>query len=443
MADHALFLDRWVCERTGIKFSDPDSLEKYQVEGVKRTLAIAREKSRFYSKYLSGTDIDGFKTLADLEKLPFTTPKDIAGQTPQFACVSQSEVDRIFTLKTSGTTGVSKRICFTREELLMTRDYFGAILSSIITPGSGCLIFFPGNAPLSAGDLIRGAVADAGATAVVHGFVSDFQGASAAVRQSAPEVIIGLPVQMQALGEFMAQSKQGVPRVPYFILTGDHVAPVTAKRIETMFNSRVLSQYGLTETGFGAAVQCTKGRDLHVRSPHLVVEIVDIKTGKVLPEGVFGEVVVTTLERRAMPLIRYRTGDLSRRLDSPCPCGSPFPRLDRVKSRFGQGIRLETGRILSMADLDDVLFDLPGVVDFSAAGKGDTQQTLDIRVAGLDKNLSRQAVKAAVKQIDGVKDAVDSGRMRLGKIEVRVLDNYGLSPAKRIIMTKDKEAGCL
>lgn len=442
MADPFSFIDRWVCGCIGIDIGpfNPNSLATYQVAAVKRTLVRAREKSRFYREHLSEKDIADFRTMADLEKLPFTTPLDMAGPLPRFACVSQAEVDRIFTLETSGTTGVSKRIYFTREELLMTRDYFAAILSQIMDPGAVCLVFFPGNAPLSAGDLIRSAVEDAGAIAIVHGPVSNLDRAAAAVQRYGPGVIIGLPVQMLALGEFMALGKQRVPRVPHFILTGDHVSPVVAKRIQTLFNSRVMSQYGLTETGFGAAVQCPSGQGLHIRFPHLVIEIVDPETGERLPAEEPGEVVVTTLDRQAMPLVRYRTGDLSRLLDTPCACGSPFPRLDRVKSRFAQGLSLETGAILSMADLDDALFALPGVVDFTACRRGRHPQVLDMDVAALDPNLSPQAVKRAVEQIDGVKAAIDSGRICFGYIEIRAFDKFNkfnFSRGKRMIMTEE------
>lgn len=446
MADSFSFIDRWVCECTGMDIAllNPNSLETYQVAAVKRTLVRAREKSRFYREHLSEKDIADFRIMADLEKLPFTTPLDMAGQAQQFACVSQAAVDRIFTLKTSGTTGVSKRIYFTREELLMTRDYFAAILSQIMKPGAVCLSFFPGNAPLSAGDLIRSAAGDAGGIGIVHGPVSNLERAAAAIKRYAPGVIIGLPVQMLALGEFMGLGKQRVPRVPYFILTGDHVSPMVAERIQNLFNSRVMSQYGLTETGFGAAVQCPSGQGLHIRFPHLLIEIIDPVTGKTLPAEEPGELVVTTLERQAMPLVRYRTGDLSRLLDTPCVCGSPFPRLDRVKNRFAQGLSLESGAILSMADLDDALFALPGVVDFTACRKGHHPQVLDMDVAALDQNLSRQAVEGAVEQIGGIKTAIDSGRICFGHIEIHAFDKsdrLSFSRAKRMIMAEESCSG--
>lgn len=130
--------------------------------------------------------------------------------------------------------------------------------------------------------------------------------------------------------------------------------------------------------------------------------------------------------------------------NTPCVCGSPFPRLDRVKSRFAQGLSLESGAILSMADLDDALFALPGVVDFTARRKGNHPQVLDMDVAALDQNLSRQAVEGAVEQIGGIKTAIDSGRICFGHIEIHAFDKsdrLNFSRAKRMIMAEESCSG--
>ncbi len=445
MAEFDGFLDTWVCRQTGLSTPDPGRLEKFQMAALKKTLAWAKAHSRFYSRHLGCVDINKFSSMDHLSLGPFTTPEDISVSGPKFACMSQAQVDRIFTLETSGTTGPAKRICFTSEELMMTRHYFSAILSGVLEPGRTCLIFFPGTRPLSAGELIARAAADAGGNPLVHGPVMDFKKAALVLQKESPGVIIGLPVQMLALGEYMAAQGLEIPKVPFFILTGDHVSPVLARRVEERFNARVLSQYGLTETGFGAAMQCPSGSGLHLRYPHLVIEIVDPETGRALPPGSWGEVVVTTLSRQAMPLIRYRTGDISRWLAGDCACGSPFPRLDRVKSRELSGLPLDSGCRLSMADLDDALFTLPGVVDFFARVHSDSDRVLlemDIFVAG--PSLTGQAVTLAVEKINGVKKAMDSGRLELGEFQIRPFPPENVNPGKRMIqLTQTQESKSL
>ena len=92
-------------------------------------------------------------------------------------------------------------------------------------------------------------------------------------------------------------------------------------------------EYGMTETGLAGAVGCTLGGGYHPWSSDLYYEVVDPETGAVLPDGQEGELTVTTLGRRGMPLIRYRTGDISRILPGPCPCGSVLPHMARVGDR--------------------------------------------------------------------------------------------------------------
>ena len=441
MADFNGFLDTWVCGQTGLSTPDPGRLEKFQMDALKETLAWAKARSLFYSRHLGCVDINKLSSMDHLSLGPFTTPEDISVSGPKFACMSQAQVDRIFTLETSGTTGPAKRICFTSEELMMTRRYFSAILSAVLEPGRTCLIFFSGTRPLSAGELIARAAADAGGNPLVHGPVMDFKKAAQVLQKESPGVIIGLPVQMLALGEFMAAQGLEIPNVSFFILTGDHVSPVLAKKVEARFNARVLSQYGLTETGFGAAVQCPSGGGLHLRYPHLVIEIVDPATGATLRAGEWGEVVVTPLSRRAMPLIRYRTGDISRWLDEPCACGSPFPRLDRVKSRELSGLPLDSGCRLSMADLDDALFSLSGVVDFSTRVHSEPGRhilDMDIFVAG--QTLTGKEVKSAIEKIGGVKQTMDSGRLDLGEFQIRSFSPETVNPGKRMIQLTQTQA---
>ena len=100
-----------------------------------------------------------------------------------------------------------------------------------------------------------------------------------------------------------------------------------------VWRCRVNEHYGMTETALGGAVGCPVPGGYHIWASDLYYEIVDPDTGLPLPEGEEGETVVTTLMREAMPLIRYRTGDISRFVPGPCPCGSVLPRLERVRSR--------------------------------------------------------------------------------------------------------------
>jgi phenylacetate-coenzyme A ligase PaaK-like adenylate-forming protein len=123
--------------------------------------------------------------------------------------------------------------------------------------------------------------------------------------------------------------------------------------------SKLYPHYGSRECGLGGAVTCPAFEGMHLRENHIIPEIID-KQGNVLPDGEYGELVITTIGAEAMPLIRYRTGDYTRILP-PCKCGSLTRRLDRVSRREGE---------LSMETLDSRLFHIPELVDYLASFDG-------------------------------------------------------------------------
>lgn len=434
---NAPFLDTWITRTMGIPFSSSARLEAFesrQLAALNRTIIHAREHSRFYKQSFSGIKDVPLRELKDMAALPFTRPADIQENPKGFLALSQGEISRIVTLNTSGTTAAPKRIFFTDEDLGRVVDFFTAVLTSIMNPGETGLIFLPGDTRASAGDLIRKAMQAVQARPKVPGIIRDFGPAADLVRSTRPSLLIGMPVQILALSEYM-KSTGILPDIAHVILTADHVPAPLVDRVEDLLGAKVLNHYGMTEIGFGGAIQCPLRENLHLRHPDLFFEIVD-PAGKPLPPGQWGEIVVTTLNRMGMPLIRYRTGDVSRILDTPCACGSPFPRLDQVRNR--RRVHADTaGRHgLTMADLDDLLFSLPGVVDFTACinDKTDSEQgipTLDIELMGLEPLTQRIHIDPGT--LPGLTMALETGRLRMGRITVRAFDFRNTYVTKRQI----------
>ena len=136
--------------------------------------------------------------------------------------------------------------------------------------------------------------------------------------------------------------------------------------------------YGSREMGLGGAVTCPAFQGMHLRENDIIGEIVDEK-GKAVPEGEWGELTVTLIEAGAMPLIRYRTGDISRFLPGICPCGCCLRRLDSV-SRIGEGREME--------ELDDYIFQIPWIVDYRISRKG---EILEIEGLTTEKGIEEKA----------------------------------------------------
>ncbi len=135
----------------------------------------------------------------------------------------------------------------------------------------------------------------------------------------------------------------------------------TRRRIEALWGLKAYNSYGLSEmNGPGVAFECQAQRGMHVWEDAFVVEIVDPKTGLPAPEGEVGELVISSLTREGMPILRYRTRDLTRFLPGACPCGRAHRRLDRISGRVDDMIILKGVNIYPM-QVEAILMSMPEV----------------------------------------------------------------------------------
>jgi phenylacetate-CoA ligase len=133
------------------------------------------------------------------------------------------------------------------------------------------------------------------------------------------------------------------------------------RKIEEIYGLKAYNSYGLSEMcGPGVAFECLLQNGLHLWEDHFYPEIIDPLSGRVLPEGEEGELVLTTLKREAMPLIRYRTGDLTRVLPGPCPCGRTHRRIERIKGR-SDDMLIINGVNLFPIQIEKTLMAIPAV----------------------------------------------------------------------------------
>jgi len=320
-------LEKWISSKIGMPVINLDALREYQLRKLKECVDYTKMHSRFYRELLSGScDIS---SLAEFEKLPFTTPDDISRDPHKFLCVPLDDVMRIVTLSTSGTSGKSKRVFSTEKDQELTIDFFHHGMSTFTSAGDRVLIFMPGRSPGGVCDLLTVGLGRLGAVSQIYGVVSDYTDAKRVLLEFCPNVVVGIPSQMYKLASEMRESYE----LKSVLLASDYISPDCVSMIEDVWNCEVFMHYGMTETGLGGAVSCSAHAGYHMREGDLYYEIVDPVTGKNLPYGEYGEIVVTTLNRYGMPLIRYRTGDISRILAEPCPCGSVIRRFDQIANR--------------------------------------------------------------------------------------------------------------
>lgn len=324
----------------------PERLEAARLEALRRTLRRAFSLSRWYRRTLSGCNLD-IDTAADLTGLPFTTPEDLHDYR-EFLCVPQGDVQRIVTLQTSGSTNAPKRIAFSEGDLARTASFFAAGMAQLVHEGQRLMVLLPGaQCPDGVTDLLRQALTPSGVDVVAGHPEATAETLRDDLSRWHPQCLVAAPHQLSALLDAarddnfrrLASCVEGIQS------SGDILDLSVRDGLEDALDCVVLDHYGMTETCFGGGVQCMAKNGYHLRELDLFLEILDPVSGKPVPEGETGEIILTTLNREAMPLIRYRTGDAAAWLPGPCPCGSPMRRLSPLKGRY---VRIDGAPVLRL-----------------------------------------------------------------------------------------------
>ena len=350
--------DAWIAKRLGISLNElsAEALRAYQMERFRETVRYAASRSAYYREKFRGIDPESIQTGEDIFRLGTTSEQDLAGNENRFLSVSPGSVDRIFTVPTTGTHGKQKRIFFTGNDLRPSVEFYYHAFLTFIRPGDRLLVMMGGTSEGSVGDTIDRSLSPIGVTTRVFGQVTDFRTAWDAMRDFSPDIIVGIPYQIAALAAW--SKSHGLPdTVRCVLLSADDVPDAVRERISRLWNAEVYSHYGLTETGLAGGVDCCAHVGYHLRACDMYAEILDPD------EDGFGELAVTPFGREAMPLIRYRTGDIARISPEPCPCGGVLPRLETIRGRLSNSGVIR-GRRIFLSQIEEAVFADDAAVDF-------------------------------------------------------------------------------
>ena len=321
----------------GVERAPRAALRALQLERLRTTVAWAYERVGFYRSAFSehGIEPAAIKSLEDLERLPFTRKAHLREHYPWgLFAVAQPELARIHA--SSGTSGKPTVVGYTRSDLEIWREVMARSLAAAgAEPGqliqiaygyglfTGGLGFHDGAerlgltvVPVSSGNTHRQIL-----------LLQDFR----------PQGLACTPSFALHIGETMRE--QGIdPRsvgVRYGLFGAEPWTEAMRRQLEALWGIHALDFYGLSEIiGPGVATECAQGRDgLHVNEDHFLPEVVDPATGEPLQAGAEGELVLTCLTKQALPMLRYRTGDVTRLDPAPCRCGRTTVRMARVKGR--------------------------------------------------------------------------------------------------------------
>ena len=350
----------WEKEIETISHSD---LRRLQLSRLKKTLRQA-SKSPAYSKMFNihRVSLDKIKTLSDIRRLPFTTKEDLRKHFPYgFVTVPKEKIVRVHS--SSGTTGRATAIFHTPKDLtawanLIARCMYMVgvrkedVFQNIVGYG-----LFTGGLGFHYGAELLGALtipAGAGNSKRQIALMRDF---GTTVFHIIPSYALHLWKVFEEMG--LDPKKDTALRIA--LIGAEPHSDATRQRIEEMYGVDAFNSYGLSEmNGPGVAFECAEKAGMHFWEDDFYVEVIDPKTAKALPDGEEGELVYTTLNREAMPLVRYRSKDLATIFPEPCRCGRTHRRISRIKGRSDDMFILKGVNIFPL-QIDTVLMNVAEV----------------------------------------------------------------------------------
>ncbi len=389
-------------------------IKALQVKRLQQVLERVYHNVGFYKKSFDAAKVkpDDIQSISDMKKLPFITRKDFQDNYPfGLFSVPMSNIVRLHTA--SGTSGKSTVFGYTKRDIELWSDLIARCLvaagitkNDIIHNAFGYGLFTGGLGlhygaekigasviPMSGGNAKRQLM-----------ILQDF---GPTVICSTPSYALHLAEEGKALGVDMKSLKLRVG-----IFGAEPWNNATRDELEKAFGITALDLYGLSEViGPGMAMECLEGRNgMHVFEDHFIVETINPKTGEVLPEGTEGELVFTTLTKEAGPLIRYRSGDISRLIAEPCRCGRSHIKMEKVLKRSDDMLIIRGVNVFP-SQIEAILVDIEGlkpnyqiIIDKMGA-----LDTLDLQVEVNEKIFSDSGGVKELQKIEKriIKDMTD------------------------------------
>jgi phenylacetate-CoA ligase len=343
-----------------VEAMDRAALEELQLERLKQTVTNAKNAS-FYKERLADFNIDDLTSSADITKLPFTTKDDLRSQYP-YGMLTRSLDDFVRLHASSGTTGTPTAVFYTQNDLdqwadLMARCMYacGCRKSDVLQNMSGYGLF-TGGLGIHYGSERLGMLtvpAGAGNTKRQIKLIRDF---NVSVLHIIPSFALYFAQKVQEEGFNTADMPWKIA-----LIGAEPHTEEARQKIEEMMNIKAYNSYGLSEmNGPGVAFECTYQNGMHLWEDAYIAEIINPETGEHVAEGEIGELVMTTLTREGMPIIRYRTRDLTRFIPGKCECGRTHRRIDRIAGRADDMMILKGVNIYPM-QIEQCLMGMPEV----------------------------------------------------------------------------------
>jgi phenylacetate-CoA ligase len=373
-----------------IEFLSPAEIRQRQDVLLKKHLEYAAESSPFYKRVFKSAGIDpGSVTLDTLKDIPFTDRTLFGEQNSDFLAAPLTRIVDI--VLSSGTTGLPTSVMYTENDLQrLAYNEQISFASCGIVPEDIVLLTCTIDRCFIAGLAYFSGVRKLGAAAIRNGLAS-VESHLEIIKRLKPTVIVGVPTFLLKLGRYLESQgiSHGSTGVRKLVCIGEPIRDrklgfiKAGEELESLWGARIYSTYASSET-ITSFCECTAQSGGHLHPDLAILEIVD-ENGKNLGADEVGEVVVTPLGIEGMPLVRFRTGDISFLIDSPCECGRNSVRLGPILGRKKQMMKIK-GTTIYPESIYAVLDHIPGVGEYfiTATSDYDLSDTVKIFVAVSD-----------------------------------------------------------
>ncbi|MDI3482457.1 MAG: phenylacetate-CoA ligase [Candidatus Methanomethylophilaceae archaeon] len=418
----------------------PEEFQEYQLFRVREQMRYTQENSIFYRDYFrkAGVSPEDIRSYDDLVRIPMTTPEQMAAEPMHFLCVSVTKTERAFS--TTGTTGVRKRVFYTREDLLAKIDIISSALMNVgMKKGDVLHIMFPTVGAWDPSLMMAGACLVAGFGSSSSSSV-DIEEQMKTIVDNNSTFIIGLPSFIYRVtvlaGEKVDLKSMGIKKI---ISAAEPLSEAMRNTLQNAWGCPVLDVWGMTEFGLACAVECDQRVGLHTDEANLLFEIIDPDTGQHLPYGEKGELIVTSLTAEATPLIRYRTRDISALYPPGCDCGTRFNhRIAKPSGRMDLMTKIGLGQKVYPLLFDEAVLRFPEIISYHVIiDRAGYKDRLTFCLESLDQSdILKEKVLDALLSIPEIEYSINEELLEMPRVLFRPPGSEDYTSKAKIIIDK-------
>lgn len=384
-----------------------------QLDSIETLLQSIKERSPFYAKKFAGVNVEDVKSQADFEQLPFTEKGDLREAYPLgIAAVPEEKIVRIHS--SSGTTGTPVIIPYTKKDVEDWAIQFARCFEYAGVTSKDRVQITPGYGLWTAGIGFQAGCERLGAMAIPMGpgntekqlrFMQDMK-STVLCATSSYALLLAEEIGARGLNDSI-YLKKGV-------IGSERWGKKMRERIKTELGIELYDIYGLTEIyGPGIGISCKYDNGMHCWNDYTYIEILDPETLKPVPDGTYGEICITTLQKEGAPLIRFRTHDISRIIPGECACGSKHPRLDALVGRSDDMMKIKGVNVFPK-QIEGVLQEFP-----------ELSSEYQIRISHLE---GRDTMRIYV-ETDGTEDFLEVA----DRVAAEVKSSIGFTPLVKVV----------